>query len=192
MLNYIFDIILYTVFFVLIIVFKMNPSFNKKTVSLSIAIPFFSVILQTVSEWIIYILVYLFGDIKSFYFTTGFIINFLELFIPFITILAMARINGIKTKIGMAFGISTLFIVLSFCLKFVILNGDWNIYSADTVADIMENATIPEALDEGKETAVMGKALMIINIIPAAVLAGFFTASRKKERQRSNLPKRKD
>ena len=99
MLNYIFDIILYTVFFVLIIVFKMNPSFNKKTVSLSIAIPFFSVILQIVSEWIIYILVYLFGDIKSFYFTTGFIINFLELFIPFITILAMARINGIKTKI---------------------------------------------------------------------------------------------
>lgn len=182
MLNYIFDIILYTVFFVLIIVFKMNPSFNKKTVSLSIAIPFFSVILQIVSEWIIYILVYLFGDIKSFYFTTGFIINFLELFIPFITILAMARINGIKTKIGMAFGISTLFIVLSFCLKFVILNGDWNIYSADTVADIMENATIPEALDEGKETAVMGKALMIINIIPAAVLAGFFTVMSQKRK----------
>ena len=82
----------------------------------------------------------------------------------------------------MAFGISTLFIVLSFCLKFVILNGDWNIYSADTVADIMENATIPEALDEGKETAVMGKALMIINIIPAAVLAGFFTVMSQKRK----------
>ena len=185
MFKFILNIIIYTVFFVLIIVFKINPAPSKKTVSLSIAVPFFSVILQIVSEWIIYMFLYLFGDIKSFYFATEFIIDLLEIFVPFFTVLAMARLNGCKTKIGMAFGISVLFIVLSVCLKLIILNGDWNIYSADSIENIMENATLPEALDEGKEIAVMEKVLMFINIIPSAVLEGYLIVMSQKEKTKA-------
>ena len=192
MLNYLFAIIIYISFIVLIFALKIYPKPNKKTVVLTIAIPVISLILQFVLEWIIYVSLYFFADIKSFYFTAGIILNVVALAFPFITVLAIGRINGCRVNLKMVLAICAVFVVLSFILKFIILSGDWQFYEDDYLADALENGSGLDLLTMGDDLNILRSFLTVINAIPAVILEIFtiIKSLEAKKRRKSNLPKK--
>ena len=192
MLNYLFAIIIYISFIVLIFAFKINRKPNKKTVILTVVIPVISLILQLILEWILYVAIYLFPDIKSFYFTVGIIINIIELLLPFITVLIIGKINGCKVNLKMVLAIASVFVVLSFILKLLILNGDWQVYESEYLADAIENGSELDLLTAGNDLKILQNFLVVINAVPTAILE-IFTVIKSlevKKNQKSNLRKK--
>ena len=189
MLNYLFALIIYISFIVLIFALKLNPKPNKKTIVLTIVIPVISLILQIVSEWILYIAIYLFSDIKSIYFTVGIIINIIELALPFITVFIIGRINGLKVTLKPVLAFAVIFVVLSFILKMIILNGDWIVYEGEYLTDAFENGSELDLLTAGKDLQILQNFLIVINVIPT-VLLEVFTVIKSLEKKNANLPKK--
>ena len=189
MLNYLFALIIYVSFIILIFALKINPKPNKKTIVLTIVIPLISLILQIVSEWILYICIYLFADIKSFYFTIGIIINIIELTLPFITVLIIGKINGLKVNLKLVLAFATIFVVLSFILKLIILNGDWLVYEDEYLTDAIENSSELDLLTAGKDLQILQNFLIVINAVPT-VLLEVFTLINCLEKKNANLPKK--
>ena len=189
MLNYLFALIIYISFIVLLFALKLNPKPNKKTIVLTIVIPVISLILQIVSEWILYIAIYLFSDIKSIYFTVGIIINIIELALPFITVFIIGRINGLKVTLKPVLAFAVIFVVLSFILKMIILNGDWIVYEGEYLTDAIENGSELDLLTAGKDLQILQNFLIVINVIPT-VLLEIFTVIKSLEKKNANLPKK--
>lgn len=188
MLNYLLALIIYISFIVLIFALKFNPKPGKKGIAFTIIIPVVSLILQLVSEWILYIAIYLFSDIKSFYFTIGIIINIIELTLPFITVLIIGKINGLKVNLKLVLAFATIFVVLSFILKLIILNGDWLVYEDEYLTDAIENSSELDLLTAGKDLQILQNFLIVINAIPT-VLLEVFTLINSLEKK-TNLPKK--
>ena len=189
MLNYLFALIIYVSLVILIFALKINPKPNKKTIVLTILIPLISLILQVVSEWILYICIYLFADIKSFYFTIGIIINIIELALPFITVLIIGKINGCKVTLQLVLAFAAIFVVLSFILKLIILSGDWQVYEDEYLTDAILNGSELDLLTTGKDLQILQNFLIVINIIPTVILE-FFTIIKSLEKKNANLPKK--
>ena len=189
MLNYLFALIIYISFIVLIFALKLNPKPGKKGIAFTIIIPVVSLILQLVSEWILYIAIYLFSDIKSFYFTIGIIINIIELTLPFITVLIIGKINGLKVNLKLVLAFATIFVVLSFILKLIILNGDWLVYEDEYLTDAIENSSELDLLTAGKDLQILQNFLIVINAVPT-VLLEVFTLINCLEKKNANLPKK--
>ena len=189
MLNYLFALIIYVSFIILIFALKINPKPNKKTIVLTILIPLISLILQVVSEWILYICIYLFADIKSFYFTIGIIINIIELVLPFITVLIISKVNGCKVTLQLVLAFAAIFVVLSFILKLIILSGDWQVYEDEYLTDAILNGSELDLLTTGKDLQILQNFLIVINIIPTVILE-FLTIIKSLEKKNANLPKK--
>ena len=189
MLNYLFALIIYVSLVILIFALKINPKPNKKTIVLTIVIPLISLILQIVSEWILYICIYLFADIKSFYFTIGIIINIIELALPFITVLIIGKINGCKVTLQLVLAFAAIFVVLSFILKLIILSGDWQVYEDEYLTDSILNGSELDLLTTGKDLKILQNFLIVINIIPTVILE-FLTIIKSLEKKNANLPKK--
>ncbi|SDJ68419.1 hypothetical protein SAMN04487760_11153 [Lachnospiraceae bacterium G41] len=189
MLNYLFALIIYVSFIILIFALKINPKPNKKTIVLTIVIPLISLILQIVSEWILYICIYIFADIKSFYFTIGIIINIIELALPFITVLFIGKINGCKVTLQLVLAFAAIFVVLSFILKLIILSGDWQVYEDEYLTDSILNGSELDLLTTGKDLKILQNFLIVINIIPTVILE-FLTIIKSLEKKNANLPKK--
>ncbi len=188
MLNYLLALIIYISFIVLIFALKLNPKPGKKGIAFTIIIPVVSLILQLVSEWILYIAIYLFSDIKSFYFTIGIIINIIELTLPFITVLIIGKINGLKVNLKLVLAFATIFVVLSFILKLIILNGDWLVYEDEYLTDAIENSSELDLLTAGKDLQILQNFLIVINAVPTMLLE-VFTLINSLEKK-TNLPKK--
>ena len=189
MLNYLFALIIYVSLVILIFALKINPKPNKKTIVLTILIPLISLILQVVSEWILYICIYLFADIKSFYFTIGIIINIIELVLPFITVFIIGKLNGCKVTLQLVLAFAAIFVVLSFILKLIILSGDWQVYEDDYLTDAILNGSELDLLTTGKDLQILQNFLIVINIIPTVILE-FLTTIKSLEKKNANLPKK--
>ena len=189
MLNYLFALIIYVSFIILIFALKINPKPNKKTIVLTIVIPLISLILQIVSEWILYICIYIFADIKSFYFTIGIIINIIELALPFITVLIIGKINGCKVTLQLVLAFAAIFVVLSFILKLIILSGDWQVYEDEYLTDSILNGSELDLLTTGKDLKILQNFLIVINIIPTVILE-VLTIIKSLEKKNANLPKK--
>ncbi|MBO4702280.1 MAG: hypothetical protein J5625_06440 [Lachnospiraceae bacterium] len=192
MLNYLFALIIYISFIVLIFALKLNPKPGKKVLAFTIIIPLASLILQLVSEWILYIAIYLFSDIKSFYFTIGIIINIIELTLPFITVLIIGKTNGLKVNLKLVLAFATIFVVLSFILKLIILNGDWQLYADEYLTDAILNGSEYDLLTAGDDLKILQTFLVVINAVPTAILEIFtvINSLEAKKSRKSNLRKK--
>ena len=189
MLNYLFALIIYISFIILIFSLKINRKPGKKTIILTVAIPIISLILQIVFEWILYICIYLFSDVKSFYFTVGIIINIIELLLPFATVLAIGKINGCKVNLKMVLAFAAVFAVLSFILKLIILNGDWLMYEDEYLTDAILTGSELDLLTTGKDLQILQNFLIVINAVPTVLLEIFtvIKSLEEKNRRKSNL-----
>ena len=192
MLNYLFALIIYLSFVVLIFALKINPKPNKKSVVLTILLPVISLILQLVSEWILYAAIYIIPDVKSFYFTVGIIINVIDLALPFITVLLIGKINGLKVSLKMVLAIASVFVLLSFILKLIIISGDWQLYEDEYLTDAILNGSELDLLTTGNDLMILQKFLVVINAIPTVILE-IFTIVKSlevKKSKKSNLRKK--
>ena len=192
MLNYLFALIIYLSFIVLIFALKINPKPNKKSVVLTILLPVISLILQLVSEWILYAAIYIIPDVKSFYFTVGIIINVIDLALPFITVLLIGKINGLKVSLKMVLAIASVFVLLSFILKLIIISGDWQLYEDEYLTDAILNGSELDLLTTGNDLMILQKFLVVINAIPTVILE-IFTIVKSlevKKSKKSNLRKK--
>ena len=189
MLNYLFALIIYISFIILIFSLKINRKPGKKPIILTVAIPIISLILQIVFEWILYICIYLFSDVKSFYFTVGIIINIIELLLPFVTVLAIGKINGCKVNLKMVLAFAAVFVLLSFILKLIILNGDWLMYEDEYLTDAILNGSELDLLTTGKDLQILQNFLIVINAVPTVLLEIFtvINSLEEKNRKKSNL-----
>lgn len=189
MLNYLFALIIYISFIILIFSLKINRKPGKKPIILTVAIPIISLILQIVFEWILYICIYLFSDVKSFYFTVGIIINIIEICLPFITVLLIGKINGCKVNLKMVLAFAAVFVLLSFILKLIILNGDWLMYEDEYLTDAFLNGSELDLLTTGKDLQILQNFLIVINAVPTALLEIFtvIKSLEEKNRRKSNL-----
>ena len=189
MLNYLFALIIYISFIILIFSLKINRKPGKKPIILTVAIPIISLILQIVFEWILYICIYLFSDVKSFYFTVGIIINIIELLLPFVTVLAVGKINGCKVNLKMVLAFAAVFVLLSFILKLIILNGDWLMYEDEYLTDAILTGSELDLLTTGKDLRILQNFLIVINAVPTALLEIFtvIKSIEEKNRKKSNL-----
>ena len=189
MLNYLFALIIYISFIILIFSLKINRKPGKKPIILTVAIPIISLILQIVFEWILYICIYLFSDVKSFYFTVGIIINIIEICLPFITVLLIGKINGCKVNLKMVLAFAAVFAVLSFILKLIILNGDWLMYEDEYLTDAILNGSELDLLTTGKDLQILQNFLIVINAVPTVLLEIFtvINSLEEKNRKKSNL-----
>ncbi len=189
MLNYLFALIIYISFIILIFSLKINRKPGKKPIILTVAIPIISLILQIVFEWILYICIYLFSDVKSFYFTVGIIINIIEICLPFITVLLIGKINGCKVNLKMVLAFAAVFAVLSFILKLIILNGDWLMYEDEYLTDAILNGSELDLLTTGKDLQILQNFLIVINAVPTVLLEIFtvIKSLEEKNRRKSNL-----
>ncbi|MBP5530078.1 MAG: hypothetical protein J6X80_08515 [Lachnospiraceae bacterium] len=188
MLNYLFALIIYISFIILIFSLKITKKPGKKTIILTIVLPIISLILQIVSEWILYICIYLFSDVKSFYFTVGIIINIIELLLPFATVFAIGKINGCKVNLKMVLAFASIFAVLSFILKLIIMSGDWQIYSDEHFTDLIENGSELDLLATGNDLKILQNFLIVINAVPSVILEIFtvIKSLEEKNRRKSN------
>ena len=189
MLNYLFALIIYISFIILIFSLKIYRKPGKKPIILTVAIPIISLILQIVFEWILYICIYLFSDVKSFYFTVGIIINIIEICLPFITVLLIGKINGCKFNLKMVLAFAAVFAVLSFILKLIILNGDWLMYEDEYLTDAILNGSELDLLTTGKDLQILQNFLIVINAVPTVLLEIFtvIKSLEEKNRRKSNL-----
>lgn len=189
MLNYLFALIIYISFIILIFSLKINRKPGKKPIILTVAIPIISLILQIVFEWILYICIYLFSDVKSFYFTVGIIINIIEICLPFITVLLIGKINGCKVNLKMVLAFAAVFVLLSFILKLIILNGDWLMYEDEYLTDAFLNGSELDLLTTGKDLQILQNFLIVINAVPTVLLEIFtvIKSLEEKNRRKSNL-----
>jgi len=189
MLNYLLALIIYISFIILIFSLKINRKPGKKSIILTVAIPIISLILQIVFEWILYICIYLFSDVKSFYFTVGIIINIIELLLPFVTVLAIGKINGCKVNLKMVLAFAAVFVLLSFILKLIILNGDWLMYEDEYLTDAILTGSELDLLTTGKDLRILQNFLIVINAVPTVLLEIFtvIKSIEEKNRKKSNL-----
>ncbi len=189
MLNYLFALIIYISFIILIFSLKINRKPGKKPIILTVAIPIISLILQIVFEWILYICIYLFSDVKSFYFTVGIIINIIEICLPFITVLLIGKINGCKVNLKMVLAFAAVFVLLSFILKLIILNGYWLMYEDEYLTNAFLNSSELDLLTTGKDLQILQNFLIVINAVPTALLEVFtvIKSLEEKNRRKSNL-----
>ena len=189
MLNYLFALIIYISFIILIFSLKINRKPGKKTIILSAMLPVISLILQIVSEWLLYIVIFIFTDIKSVHFTIGIIINIIELLLPFVTVLAIGKINGCKVNLKMVLAFAAVFAVLSFILKLIILNGDWLMYEDEYLTDAILNGSELDLLTTGKDLQILQNFLIVINAVPTVLLEIFtvIKSLEEKNRRKSNL-----
>lgn len=189
MLNYLFALIIYISFIILIFSLKINRKPGKKPIILTVAIPIISLILQIVFEWILYICIYLFSDVKSFYFTVGIIINIIEICLPFITVLLIGKINGCKVNLKMVLAFAAVFVLLSFILKLIILNGYWLMYEDEYLTNAFLNSSELDLLTTGKDLQILQNFLIVINAVPTALLEIFtvIKSLEEKNRRKSNL-----
>ena len=189
MLNYLFALIIYISFIILIFSLKINRKPGKKPIILTVAIPIISLILQIVFEWILYICIYLFSDVKSFYFTVGIIINIIEICLPFLTVLLIGEINGCKVNLKMVLAFAAVFAVLSFILKLIILNGDWLMYEDEYLTDAILTGSELDLLTTGKDLQILQNFLIVINAVPTVLLEIFtvIKSLEEKNRRKSNL-----
>jgi hypothetical protein len=192
MLNYLFALIIYISFIVLIFALKINSKPGIKTTVLTIVIPVISLIVQLVTEWILYIAIYIIPDVKSFYFTVGIIINIIELVLPFITVLLIGKINGCKVGLKMVLAIASVFVVLSFILKLIIINGDWQLYADEYLTDAILNSSEYDLLTAGNDLKILQTFLVVINAVPTAILEIFtiIKSLEVKNSKKSNLRKK--
>lgn len=189
MLNYLFALIIYISFIILIFSLKINRKPGKKTIILSAMLPVIFLILQIVSEWLLYIVIFIFTDIKSVHFTIGIIINIIELLLPFVTVLAIGKINGCKVNLKMVLAFAAVFAVLSFILKLIILNGDWLMYEDEYLTDSILNGSELDLLTTGKDLHILQNFLIVINAVPTVLLEIFtvIKSLEEKNRRKSNL-----
>ncbi|MBO6089545.1 MAG: hypothetical protein J6P37_04450 [Lachnospiraceae bacterium] len=189
MLNYLFALIIYISFIILIFSLKINRKPGKKTIILSVMLPVISLILQIVSEWLLYIVIYIFTDIKSVHFTIGLIINIIEICLPFITVLLIGKINGCKVNLKMVLAFAAVFVLLSFILKLIILNGDWLMYEDEYLTDAILNGSELDLLTTGKDLRILQNFLILINAVPTVLLEIFtvIKSLEEKNRRKSNL-----
>ena len=192
MLNYLFALIIYVSFIVLIFALKINPKPNKKTIALTIIIPIISLIVQLVTEWVLYIAIYVIPDIKSFYFTVGIIINIIELVLPFITVLLIGKKNDCKVNLKMVLAIAAVFVVLSFILKLIIINGNWQLYADEYLTDAILNGSEYDLLTAGNDLLILQNFLVVINAVPTVILEVFtiINSLEAKNREKSNSHKK--
>jgi len=189
MFNYLFALIIYISFIILIFSLKINRKPGKKTIILSVMIPVISLILQIVSEWLLYIVIFIFTDIKSVHFTIGLIINIIEICLPFITVLLIGKINGCKVNLKMVLAFAAVFVLLSFILKLIILNGDWLMYEDEYLTDAILTGSELDLLTTGKDLRILQNFLIVINAVPTALLEIFtvIKSIEEKNRKKSNL-----
>lgn len=189
MFNYLFALIIYISFIILIFSLKINRKPGKKTIILSVMIPVISLILQIVSEWLLYIVIFVFTDIKSVHFTIGLIINIIEICLPFITVLLIGKINGCKVNLKMVLAFAAVFVLLSFILKLIILNGDWLMYEDEYLTDAILTGSELDLLTTGKDLRILQNFLIVINAVPTALLEIFtvIKSIEEKNRKKSNL-----
>lgn len=189
MFNYLFALIIYISFIILIFSLKINRKPGKKTIILSVMIPVISLILQIVSEWLLYIVIFIFTDIKSVHFTIGLIINIIEICLPFITVLLIGKINGCKVNLKMVLAFAAVFVLLSFILKLIILNGDWLMYEDEYLTDAILTGSELDLLTTGKDLRILQNFLIVINAVPTALLEIFtvIKSLEEKNRRKSNL-----
>lgn len=188
MFNYLFALIIYISFIILIFSLKINRKPGKKTIILSVMIPVISLILQIVSEWLLYIVIFIFTDIKSVHFTIGLIINIIEICLPFITVLLIGKINGCKVNLKMVLAFAAVFVLLSFILKLIILNGDWLMYEDEYLTDAILTGSELDLLTTGKDLRILQNFLIVINAVPT-VLLEIFSIIKSLEKK-ANLPKK--
>ncbi len=189
MFNYLFALIIYISFIILIFSLKINKKPGKKAVAFTIIIPIISLILQIVSEWLLYIVIFIFTDIKSVHFTIGLIINIIEICLPFITVLLIGKINGCKVNLKMVLAFAAVFVLLSFILKLIILNGDWLMYEDEYLTDAFLNGSELDLLTTGKDLQILQNFLIVINAVPTALLEIFtvIKSLEEKNRRKPNL-----
>lgn len=189
MFNYLFALIIYISFIILIFSLKINRKPGKKTIILSVMIPVISLILQIVSEWLLYIVIFIFTDIKSVHFTIGLIINIIEICLPFITVLLIGKINGCKVNLKMVLAFAAVFVLLSFILKLIILNGDWLMYEDEYLTDAILTGSELDLLTTGKDLRILQNFLIVINAVPTVLLEIFtvIKSLEEKNRRKSNL-----
>ena len=189
MLNYLFALIIYISFIILIFSLKINRKPGKKTIILTVILPVLSLILQIVSEWLLYIVIFIFTDIKSVHFTIGIIINIIEICLPFITVLLIGKINGCKVNLKMVLAFAAVFVLLSFILKLIILNGDWLMYEDEYLTDAILNGSELDLLTTGKDLQILQNFLIVINAVPTVLLEIFtvIKSLEEKNRRKSNL-----
>jgi len=189
MFNYLFALIIYISFIILIFSLKINRKPGKKTIILSVMIPVISLILQIVSEWLLYIVIFIFTDIKSVHFTIGLIINIIEICLPFITVLLIGKINGCKVNLKMVLAFAAVFVLLSFILKLIILNGDWLMYEDEYLTDAILTGSELDLLTTGKDLRILQNFLIVINAVPTVLLEIFtvIKSIEEKNRKKSNL-----
>lgn len=189
MLNYLLALIIYISFIILIFSLKINRKPGKKTIILSVMIPVISLILQIVSEWLLYIVIFIFTDIKSVHFTIGLIINIIEICLPFITVLLIGKINGCKVNLKMVLAFAAVFVLLSFILKLIILNGDWLMYEDEYLTDAILTGSELDLLTTGKDLRILQNFLIVINAVPTVLLEIFtvIKSIEEKNRKKSNL-----
>ncbi|MBQ2184415.1 MAG: hypothetical protein II399_07225, partial [Lachnospiraceae bacterium] len=130
-----------------------------------------------------------FSDVKSFYFTVGIIINIIEICLPFITVLLIGKINGCKVNLKMVLAFAAVFVLLSFILKLIILNGDWLMYEDEYLTDAILNGSELDLLTTGKDLQILQNFLIVINAVPTVLLEIFtvIKSLEEKNRRKSNL-----
>ena len=181
MINFIFVLIIYLSFAILIFALKINKNATRKKKVQTIVIPVASFFLQLIIEWIIYMILFVFGDSKSTYISGSMIINAIELLIPFLTVFVMGCINGCTKKIGIISLIALIFVVLSFIMKYIY--ADELFKMSEDINNLMleDSASMSymDALTSENEVEGFYKIIMILNAIPAVMLEIYLIVTSK-------------
>lgn len=189
MINFIFVLLIYLSFAILIFALKINKNSTGKKKVLTIVIPTAAFFLQLIIEWIIYMILFVFGDSKSTYISWSMIINAIELFIPFLTVFVMGSINGCTKKIGIISLIVLIFAVLSFIMKYIYSDALFK-----TLEDLNgllledpESLSYMDSLTNENELEGFQRIILVLNALPALLLEIYLTVTAKS--RNNNLRK---
>ena len=91
----------------------------------------------------------------------------------------------------MVLAIASVFVVLSFILKLIILSGDWQLYADEYLTDAILNGSEYDLLTAGDDLKILQTFLAVINAVPTAILEILtIIKSIESKNQKSNLRKK--
>jgi len=178
---YIIEALIYALLTAGIFAFKLSPKKGKKAVIKTAITAVAMLFVHLASDFLLYIVRYIFYDINAIYVGLYLFINFLGLFIPFLSVYVISKTAGVKVRINILILIALFIMTVSGLLSYVAVLTYQNIDNSYIIAEVAKEE-IDLSSDE-KEAAVLEAVSSLINLIPAIIYSAVLFIENKKERR---------
>ncbi|MCR4649952.1 MAG: hypothetical protein K5776_12835 [Lachnospiraceae bacterium] len=178
---YIIEAVLYALLTAGFFAFKRSPKKEKKTVIKTAITAAAMLFIHLASDFLLYIARFIFYDINAINVGLYLFINFLGLFIPFVSVYFIAKSAGVKARLNILILIALFVVIVSGLFSYVAVLTYQNIDNAYIIAEVAKEE-IDLSSDE-KEAAVLEVVSSLINLIPAIVYSAVLFIENKKKRR---------